>query len=118
MTDELLRRGILLFNNRQCFSCHEVLEEAWTVEAEPRRLFLQTLIHLAVGFYHSERGNPNWLSICRPARASTQRGRRGRVRVSADPRSHFIHRRFVMRLRTRVKMIFPGNVAALGAVRG
>jgi predicted metal-dependent hydrolase len=35
-----------------------VLEEAWTPERGPRRLFLQSLIHVAVGLYHSERGNP------------------------------------------------------------
>ena len=56
--DELLHRGILLFNNREFFQCHEVLEEAWTKEVGPRRLFLQALIHLAVGFYHRERANP------------------------------------------------------------
>jgi len=46
------------FNNCDFFQCHEVLEEAWTKEVGPRRLFLQALIHLAVGFYHCERGNP------------------------------------------------------------
>ncbi len=56
--DELLKRGIRLFNNRKFFQCHEVLEEVWTTEVGPRRLFLQALIHLAVGFYHCERGNP------------------------------------------------------------
>src|SRR5260370_39492803 len=48
--DELLRKGILLFNNCDFFQCHEVLEEAWTKEVGPRRLFLQALIHLPVGF--------------------------------------------------------------------
>jgi uncharacterized protein len=56
--DELLQKGILLFNNCEFFQCHEVLEGAWTKEVGPRRLFLQTLIHLAVGFYHCERANP------------------------------------------------------------
>ena len=56
--DELLRNGILLFNNCEFFQCHEVLEETWTKEVGPRRLFLQALIHLAVGFYHCERANP------------------------------------------------------------
>jgi hypothetical protein len=56
--DELLQRGIRLFNNCDFFLCHEVLEEAWTKEVGPRRLFLQALIHLAVGFYHCERANP------------------------------------------------------------
>jgi hypothetical protein len=58
MVDELLREGIRLFNNREFFQCHEVLEEAWTPERGQRRLFLQALIHLAVGFYHYQRGNP------------------------------------------------------------
>ena len=54
----LLARGIQLFNDRQFFECHEVLEAEWTPERGPRRLFLQSLIHFAVGFYHDERGNP------------------------------------------------------------
>jgi hypothetical protein len=35
-----------------------VLEEAWASESGPRRIFLQSLIHLAVGFYHARRNNP------------------------------------------------------------
>ena len=53
----LLERGIHLFNGRQYFECHEVWEEVWTPERGLRRLFLQSLIHFAVGLYHSERGN-------------------------------------------------------------
>jgi predicted metal-dependent hydrolase len=56
--DHLLERGIALFNHGEFFACHEVLEEAWTPERGPRRLFLQSLIHMAVGFYHHGRGNP------------------------------------------------------------
>jgi predicted metal-dependent hydrolase len=56
--DPLLARGIALFNHGEYFECHEVLEEAWTPERGPRRLFLQSLIHMAVGFYHHQRGNP------------------------------------------------------------
>ena len=55
--DDLLRRGIDLFNRREFFECHEVLEEAWTPERGPRRLFLQAVIHIAVGCYHIQRGN-------------------------------------------------------------
>jgi len=47
--DPLLHRGIELFNDAKFFECHEVLEEAWTPERGPRRLFLQALIHVAVG---------------------------------------------------------------------
>ena len=57
LVDELLRNGITLFNAREFFRCHEVLEEAWTSERGPRRLFLQSLIHVAVGLYHCQRGN-------------------------------------------------------------
>jgi predicted metal-dependent hydrolase len=56
--DPLLARGIALFNHGEYFECHEVLEEAWTPERGPRRLFLQSLIHIAVGLYHHTRGNP------------------------------------------------------------
>jgi predicted metal-dependent hydrolase len=55
--DNLLLQGIRLFNNREFFECHEVLEQAWTPERGLRRLFLQALIHFAVGLYHWERGN-------------------------------------------------------------
>ena len=55
---ELLARGIHLFNSGGYFECHEVWEELWTPERGPRRLFLQSLIHFAVGLYHAERGNP------------------------------------------------------------
>ena len=58
MTDGRVLHGIQLFNDRQFFVCHEVLEEVWTPERGPRRLFLQSLIHLAVGLYHWERANP------------------------------------------------------------
>jgi predicted metal-dependent hydrolase len=56
--DVPLQRGIDLFNSRRFFECHEVWEEVWTPERGPRRLFLQSLIHFAVGLYHTERGNP------------------------------------------------------------
>jgi len=56
--DQRFQEGIRLFNHREFFECHEVLEEVWTPERGPRRLFLQSLIHVAVGFYHHGRGNP------------------------------------------------------------
>lgn len=51
------RRGIDLFNERRFFECHEVLEDLWRPERGPGRLFLQGVIHLAVGFYHHQQQN-------------------------------------------------------------
>ena len=53
----LLQSGIELFNDGEFFRCHEVLEEAWTPERGPLRLFLQSLIHIAAAFHHHQRGN-------------------------------------------------------------
>ena len=69
--EPLLQRGIHLFNEGEFFECHEVLEEAWTPERGPRRLFLQSLIHVAVGFYHSGRGNP--VGACRQLRKALRK---------------------------------------------
>jgi predicted metal-dependent hydrolase len=55
---ERVRHGLELFNRGEFFDCHEVLEAEWTPERGPRRLFLQALIHVAVGLYHLERANP------------------------------------------------------------
>jgi len=52
-----LRHGIDLFNRGAFFECHEALEEIWTPARGPRRLFLQSIIHIAVAFYHVQRGN-------------------------------------------------------------
>jgi predicted metal-dependent hydrolase len=57
--DPLVARGIELFNRGEFFEAHEVWEEAWTPERDPRRLFLQSLIHVTVGAYHATRGNPD-----------------------------------------------------------
>jgi len=69
--DPLLQHGIQLFNNGEFFECHEVLEQAWTPERGARRLFLQSLIHVAVGFYHSRRGNP--AGACRQLRKALRK---------------------------------------------
>ena len=53
----LVEKGIELFNRREFFECHEVLEAEWTAESGARRLFLQGLIHMAVGFHHHQQNN-------------------------------------------------------------
>jgi len=60
-----------LFNRGAYFECHEVLELAWTPERGRRRLFLQGLIHVAVGFYHHGRGNP--VGACRQLRKALRK---------------------------------------------
>jgi len=56
--DPRLQHGVDLFNRREFFVCHEVLEEIWMPERGPRRRFLQAIIHFAVAFYHDQRSNP------------------------------------------------------------
>src|SRR5205823_5532295 len=69
--DATVQRGIALFNAGEFFEAHEVLEEAWTPERGPRRLFLQSLIHVAVGAYHDSRGNP--VGACRQLRKALRK---------------------------------------------
>ena len=69
--DPLLARGIELFNRGEFFPAHEVWEEAWTAERAPRRLFLQSLIHVTVGAYHATRGNP--VGACRQLRKALRK---------------------------------------------
>ncbi len=56
--DAGFRRGVELFNAEEFYECHEVLEHVWRPTRGVERLFLQALIHFAVGFYHHQQGNP------------------------------------------------------------
>ncbi len=51
------QRGLELFNAREFYECHEVLEDLWRPTQGVERFFLQAVIHFAVGFYHHQRGN-------------------------------------------------------------
>ena len=55
--DTEFRRGVELFNTGEFFECHEALEDLWRPTHGEARLFLQAVIHFAVGFYHDRRGN-------------------------------------------------------------
>ena len=48
----LLEKASELFNRKQYFECHDLLEDAWTGTRGPERDFLHALIHIAVGMYH------------------------------------------------------------------
>lgn len=53
----LFLQGIALFNDRQFFECHEVLETLWNQEEGDKKQLTQGLIQLAVGYYHLLRDN-------------------------------------------------------------
>jgi hypothetical protein len=57
--DDAYRQGIKLFNHREFFEAHEVLEDVWRAAHPkgPERKFLQALIQIAVGLHHHSRGN-------------------------------------------------------------
>jgi len=48
--DARLREGIRLFNDRQFFACHEILEDFYQSTAAENRPFLEGLIQLAAAF--------------------------------------------------------------------
>jgi len=58
-----LLAGIDLFNRREFFACHEVLEEIWRAERDPVRLLYQGTLQIGVGFHHLGRGN--WVGAVR-----------------------------------------------------
>lgn len=47
-----------LFNGREFFACHEVLEDLWRpLEAGAEKTFLQGVLQVAVGYHHLLNGN-------------------------------------------------------------
>lgn len=48
-----------LWRQEKFWACHEALEEVWRQEIEPRRSFLNGLIHGAVAIFQHRRGNSN-----------------------------------------------------------
>lgn len=52
-----LETAILLFNRRNFFEAHDVLEDIWMEVRSGERRFYQGLLHVAVGFYHYDSGN-------------------------------------------------------------
>jgi hypothetical protein len=55
--DERFFEGIREFNEGRYFEAHDVLEDLWHGYRESDRVFLQALIHSAVGLYHLENDN-------------------------------------------------------------
>jgi predicted metal-dependent hydrolase len=54
--DPRLSEAVALFNDREFFACHDVLEEVWSETLEGRE-FYQGLIHAAVALFHFSEGN-------------------------------------------------------------
>jgi predicted metal-dependent hydrolase len=52
-----LERGLELIRAGDFFEAHEELEDEWREAVAPERDFLQGLVHVAVAWYHAERGN-------------------------------------------------------------
>jgi uncharacterized protein len=57
LSDTLFERGLQFFNAGDYYECHEAWEDHWMPLRNPRRWFVQSLIHFAVAFYHDERRN-------------------------------------------------------------
>jgi predicted metal-dependent hydrolase len=49
--------GLELLDGGCYFAAHEALEESWRAAAAAERDFFQGLVHVAVAWYQSERGN-------------------------------------------------------------
>ncbi|MEZ6068381.1 MAG: DUF309 domain-containing protein [Planctomycetaceae bacterium] len=49
--------AVELFNRREFFACHDLLEEVWGETLGEDREFYQGLIHAAVSLHHFEGGN-------------------------------------------------------------
>lgn len=57
MGRRLFAEGVVEFNSGGFFEAHDLWEEFWQELRGPDRVFVQGLIHLAVGTYHHENGN-------------------------------------------------------------
>ena len=52
-----VQKGIQLFNQRQFYEQHEVIEHEWHAERTEVRLLYQGLLQIGVGFHHALNGN-------------------------------------------------------------
>jgi len=55
--DPRFQQAIELFNAKEFFACHDVLEEIWSETVDEDRDFFQGLIHVAVSLFHFGEGN-------------------------------------------------------------
>lgn len=57
-TPASLGEAVRLFNEREYFECHDVLEELWGEALSEERDLYQGLLHAAVSLFHLSEGNP------------------------------------------------------------
>ncbi len=55
--DNLLRAGIISFNDGRYYEAHESWEDLWRIADADARLFCQGLVQVAVGLHHLANGN-------------------------------------------------------------
>lgn len=53
----LLIQGMNLFNQREYFECHEIIEQAWNEEKKPVRIMYQGILQIGVACYHVQKKN-------------------------------------------------------------
>lgn len=71
-----LQEAVELFNHRQFFQCHDVVEPLWLQTHGPARDFYRGFIQAAIAYYHWSRGNPRGaLSLYRSSRRYLERYR-------------------------------------------
>ena len=54
---DLAMRAIIMFNNRQYYQQHDLLEELWKQTKSPIRQLYQGILQAGIGYYHIQRGN-------------------------------------------------------------
>lgn len=57
LQDPRIGEGIRLFNQREFFACHDVIEDFWSELTCPEKPFFQGLIQAAVALFHFEGRN-------------------------------------------------------------
>lgn len=56
MVDQKIHEGLLLFNQKQFWQCHESLEQVWKTRVGDEKLVLASIIQIAAALFQSERG--------------------------------------------------------------
>ena len=57
--ENIFKRGVKNFNNHEYYAAHECFEEIWTDHKIKDRVFVQSLIHLSVAYFHITNLNKN-----------------------------------------------------------